>query len=108
MSGTNMPGRGTAPEVRLERLTGHDVARGGYDKAILPIGATEYHGPAFPYGTDTITAETLAESFARELGGTLLLPSLAYGVSHHHLPWPSTATLRRRPSPHACSPRSTT
>lgn len=94
MSGTNAPRRKAEPEVRLERLTGHDVAVGGYDKAILPIGATEFHGPAFPYGTDTITAETLAESFARELGGTLLLPSLAYGVSHHHLPWPWTMSLR--------------
>jgi creatinine amidohydrolase len=88
---TTRPGE---PEVRLEWLTGHAVVEGGYDKAILPIGATEYHGPAFPYGTDSITAETLAESFARELGGTLLLPTLAYGVSHHHLAWPWTLSLR--------------
>jgi creatinine amidohydrolase len=86
--------RPSEPEVRLERLTGQAVADGGYDKAILPIGATEYHGPAFPYGTDSITAETIAESFARELGGTLLLPTLAYGVSHHHLAWPWTLSLR--------------
>jgi creatinine amidohydrolase len=82
------------PEVRLERLTGQAVADGGFDKAVLPIGATEYHGPAFPYGTDTLTAETLAEAFARELGRMLVLPSLAYGVSHHHLPWPWTMSLR--------------
>jgi len=86
--------RPTTPEVRLERLTSQAVSEGGFDKAILPIGATEYHGPAFPYGTDSITAETLAESFARELGGTLLLPTLAYGVSHHHLAWPWTLSLR--------------
>lgn len=94
MSGTNAPRRPSKPEVRLHRLTGHDVDAGGYDKAILPIGATEYHGPAFPYGTDSIAAETLAEAFARELGGTLVLPPLAYGVSHHHLPWPWTMSLR--------------
>jgi creatinine amidohydrolase len=86
--------RPATPEVRLERLAGQAVAEGGFDKAILPIGATEYHGPAFPYGTDTITAETLAEAFARELGGTLVLPALAYGVSHHHLAWPWTLSLR--------------
>ena len=89
-----MAQRPSDPEVRLERLTGQAVADGGFNKAILPIGATEYHGPAFPYGTDSITAETLAESFARELGGTLVLPTLAYGVSHHHLAWPWTLSLR--------------
>jgi creatinine amidohydrolase len=83
-----MPTRPTTPEVRLERLSGQAVADGGFDKAILPIGATEYHGPHLPYGTDTLTAETLAEAFARELGGTLVLPAIAYGVSHHHLAWP--------------------
>jgi creatinine amidohydrolase len=89
-----MASRPSEPEVRLERLTGQAVADGEFDKAILPIGATEYHGPAFPYGTDSITAETLAESFARELGWTVVLPTLAYGVSHHHLAWPWTLSLR--------------
>lgn len=89
-----MASRPNAPEVRLERLSGQAVTDGGFDKAILPIGATEYHGPAFPYGTDSITAETIAESFARELGGTLVLPTMAYGVSHHHLAWPWTLSLR--------------
>lgn len=86
--------RSGTPEVRLERLTGQAVATGGFDKAMLPIGATEYHGPSMPYFTDTLTAETLAEAFARELGGTLVLPSLPYGVSHHHLAWPWTVSLR--------------
>lgn len=82
------------PEVRLDRMTGQEIADGGFDKAVLPIGATEYHGPAFPYGTDTITAEVLAEAFARELGQTVVLPALDYGVSHHHLAWPWTMSLR--------------
>ena len=89
-----MASRPSTPEVRLERLTGQAVADGQFDKAILPIGATEYHGPAFPYGTDSVTAETFAESFARELGRTLVLPTLSYGVSHHHLAWPWTLSLR--------------
>ncbi len=89
-----MASRKTEPEVRLERLTGQAISDGEFDKAILPIGATEYHGPAFPYGTDSLTAETIAESFARELGYTVVLPTLAYGVSHHHLAWPWTLSLR--------------
>lgn len=94
MNDTIPPRRPSAPEVRLECLTGAAVAEGGYDKAFLPIGATEYHGPSLPYGTDTVTAETLAEAFARDLGGALVLPSLSYGVSHHHLAWPWTLSLR--------------
>ena len=89
-----MAKRPAKPEVRLERLTSHAVERGKFDKAILPIGATEYHGPHLPYGTDTIGAETLSESFARELGKTLVLPALSYGVSHHHMAWPWTLSIR--------------
>lgn len=89
-----MATRPTTPEVRLDRLTSKDVEDGKFDKAILPIGATEFHGPHLPYGTDTIGAEVLAEGIARELGKTLVLPALSYGVSHHHLPWPWTLSLR--------------
>jgi creatinine amidohydrolase len=89
-----MATRPTTPEVRLERLTGGPIEEGQFDKAILGLGATEYHGPHLPYGTDTFTAETWAEAVARELGNTLVLPTLAYGVSHHHLAWPWTLSLR--------------
>ncbi|MEZ4523012.1 MAG: creatininase family protein [Thermomicrobiales bacterium] len=89
-----MPQRPTEPEVRLERLTGTILEDDRFDKAILPVGATEYHGPHLPYGTDTVTAETIAEAFARELGGTLVLPPIAVGVSHHHLPWKWTLSVR--------------
>jgi creatinine amidohydrolase len=75
-------------------LTGQAIVEGKFDKAILPIGATEYHGPHLPYGTDTIGAETLAEAIARELGGMLVLPALDYGVSFHHIAWPWTLSLR--------------
>lgn len=89
-----MPRRPEEPEVRLERLTGAILDGDRFDKAFLPLGATEYHGPHLPYGTDTIAAETLAEAFARELGDALVLPALGYGVSHHHLPWKWTLSLR--------------
>lgn len=86
--------RPTTPEVRLARLTAQAIDDGRFDKAILPIGATEYHGLHLPYGTDTIGAETLAEAIARELGGMLVLPALDYGVSFHHIAWPWTLSLR--------------
>lgn len=47
-----------------------------------------------PYSADTIAAETLARRFATDLGGMLVLPPLAYGVSGHHLAFPWTISLR--------------
>lgn len=81
-------------EVRLERLTSETVSQGDYDKAILPLGATEFHGPHLPYGTDTIAAGVLGCAFARALGRTLVLPPLQFGVSHHHLAFVWTISLR--------------
>jgi creatinine amidohydrolase len=81
-------------EVRLDRLTAQAVGEGDYDKAILPLGATEFHGPHLPYGSDTIAADVLAGAFARALGRTLVLPPLQFGVSHHHLAFAWTISLR--------------
>ncbi|CAN5656621.1 creatininase family protein [soil metagenome] len=89
-----MPQRPGEPEVRLAYMGGEIIDDDRYDKAFLPVGATEYHGPHLPYGTDTIGAETIAEAFARELGDALVLPPIAVGVSHHHLPWKWTLSLR--------------
>jgi creatinine amidohydrolase len=89
-----MPERPKSPEVRLEYMTSEAVESGNFDKAILPVGATEYHGPHLPYGTDSIGAETIAEAIARELGRTLVLPTITYGVSHHHLSYPWTVSVR--------------
>lgn len=79
---------------RLDLLTSRFIEDGRYDKAILPLGSTEYHGPHLPYGSDTIAAETLALAFALELGGTLVLPPMPFGVSHHHLAFPWTVSVR--------------
>ncbi len=81
-------------DVRLDWLPAQAVQAGHYDKAILPLGATEYHGPHLPYGADTIAADALAGAFAKELGHTLVLPPMPYGVSHHHLAFPWTLSIR--------------
>lgn len=78
----------------LAEMTALDVREGGFDKAALAIGATEFHGDHLPYGADTIAAETFARRFAADLGGMLLLPPLPYGVSPHHLAFPWTLSLR--------------
>ena len=89
-----MTSSSSPPSVHLADLTARQVREGGYDTAILPIGATEFHGDFLPYATDTLTAEALAVRFARELGTALVLPPLDYGVSPHLLCWPWTISLR--------------
>ena len=43
--------------------------------ALIPVGATEQHGPHLPVGTDTIIATALAEAAAATVA--VVLPPLA-------------------------------
>ncbi|MDX1892184.1 creatininase family protein [Mycolicibacterium sp. 050158] len=49
---------------------------------LIPVGATEQHGPHLPVGTDTIVAAALADAAAGE--NALVLPPLAFGASQFH------------------------
>jgi creatinine amidohydrolase len=70
-----------------------DLIRGGMDLAVLPVGATEQHGPHLGTGTDTISAQWVAEQ-AAERAGVLVLPSIPYGCSLGHTDrWPGTLSL---------------
>lgn len=50
--------------------------------ALIPVGATEQHGPHLPVGTDTIMATAVADAAAGEVG--LVLPPLPFGASYFH------------------------
>jgi creatinine amidohydrolase len=78
----------------LAHLAPRDLEARGIDTAILPIGATEYHGNHLPYSTDTIMAEGLALRLARELDTAVVLPPLDYGTSLHLMAWPWSLSLR--------------
>jgi len=61
--------------------------------AVLPVGATEQHGPHLATGTDTLLAERVAAA-AAERTGDVMLPALAYGCSLGHTDrWPGTLSL---------------
>ena len=50
--------------------------------ALIPVGATEQHGPHLPVGTDTIIATELACAAAGD--AAIVLPPLAFGASFFH------------------------
>jgi creatinine amidohydrolase len=61
--------------------------------AVVPVGATEQHGPHLATGTDTLLAEHVADA-AAEVTGDVVLPGLPYGCSLGHTDrWPGTLSL---------------
>ncbi len=65
----------------------------GCDAAILPVGATEQHGPHLGTGMDSALAEKLCADVGAR-AGVPVLPLLPYGCSlgHSHR-WPGTLAL---------------
>jgi mycofactocin precursor peptide peptidase len=55
---------------------------------LVPVGATEQHGPHLPLGTDTTIAATVA---ARS--GLPVAPALPYGASGEHETFPGTVSI---------------
>ncbi len=78
-------------------LTWEEVGRlpaAGIDGAILPVGATEQHGPHLGCGMDTEIAGRLCRDAAARTG-VALLPALPYGCSiGHSKRWPGTLALQ--------------
>jgi mycofactocin precursor peptide peptidase len=72
---------------RLAEMTWPDVERAvaaGCTTVILPLGATEQHGPHLPLGTDAVRAEALADGLAASLPDVLVAPTLPVGCSDEH------------------------
>jgi creatinine amidohydrolase len=74
-------------------MTGFDYKTGGFDKAVLAVGSTEYHGDHLPYGTDSMVATHLAEAVAERIDGLLVLPPLPFGMSLHYASFPVAISL---------------
>ncbi len=60
---------------------------------IVPIGSVEQHGPNGLIGTDHLCAEVVAKGVGDAVG-CAVAPTLAYGMSQHHLAFTGSATLR--------------
>ena len=87
----------TMEAVRLETLAWPDLAElrerhGGL--LLLPLGATEQHGPHLPVAMDTLLAEAVCEAVSARTG-VPVLSALRYTVSQGHTAkWPGTFSLR--------------
>ena len=83
--------------VLIENLTWPEIAdlrdrNGGL--LILPMGATEQHGPHLPVSMDTLLAESVCHAVSARTG-VPVLPALCYTVSQGHTAkWPGTFSLR--------------
>lgn len=60
---------------------------------IIPVGSTEQHGPNGLIGTDHLDAEYVAKGVGDRIGA-LVAPTLAIGMSQHHLGFAGSITLR--------------
>jgi creatinine amidohydrolase len=81
--------------VKLAELTSVEVAHNASTTvALLPIAATEQHGPHLAVSTDCALVTHIAERAEAALPQELVLcPSLPYGASHHHLGFAGTLSL---------------
>ncbi|MFD1600372.1 creatininase family protein [Halobellus rarus] len=65
----------------------------GIDTVILPLGATEQHGPHLPLETDTRIATAIAKRVAHRLGDALVSPAVPVGPSEEHTGFPGTVSI---------------
>jgi creatinine amidohydrolase len=83
--------------ILWQSMTWQEIAQlreQGMDAAILPVGATEQHGPHLATSVDSVTAERLAHAVSAETG-VPVLPTLPYGCSlGHSRRWPGTLSLQ--------------
>jgi creatinine amidohydrolase len=72
---------------RWEEQAGPDLgdlaSRGEGEVGLVPVGATEQHGPHLPTGTDTIIATAMCERASQRTGAPVL-PAVAVACSYGH------------------------
>ncbi|MDI3314621.1 MAG: mycofactocin biosynthesis peptidyl-dipeptidase MftE [Mycobacterium sp.] len=86
----------------LGRVTWSQL-RGGSAAVVIPVGATEQHGPHLPLDTDTRIATAVARAVAERLAGVrfpgessprwLVAPAIAYGDSGEHQSFAGTISI---------------
>ena len=60
---------------------------------VIPLGATEQHGPHLPLSTDTDIAVALCRGLAAARPSVLVAPPLPYGASGEHAGFAGTLSI---------------
>ncbi len=85
------------PRLLFAEMTREELRAAASDAlVVLPLGATEQHGPHLPVGTDYFTVEHVARAagaLAAEEIPLLVAPALPFGCSQHHIPFGGTFSL---------------
>ena len=94
-----MTGTASSPRsLLIEELSTveiRDLLATGWDTVIVPLGATEQHGPALPLCVDSVHGFETAVRAARLLGKTLVGPIVTMGHSPEHARLAGTISLSR-------------
>jgi creatinine amidohydrolase len=80
--------------LNLGELAYPDVPEGAVH--LLPLGATEPHGPHAPLSTDTLISVGICERAAERLEGeipVLVLPAMPYGVTRYASAFPGVVSI---------------
>jgi creatinine amidohydrolase len=81
--------------MKLANMTWQDTVRASGATALLPLGATEQHGPHLAVSTDAAIVTAIAEHVERTLPESVVLcPTVPFGSSHHHLSFGGTLSIR--------------
>lgn len=81
---------------RVDKLPERAPAEAAQWIAVLPLGATEQHGPHLPFETDSLIAEAVVERLIERLPDSapvVFLPVEPVGYSPEHMHVPGTKTL---------------
>jgi mycofactocin precursor peptide peptidase len=78
-----MPGLDEVPWPRV----------GAAQLVVIPLGATEQHGPHLPFTVDTAIAVALSRAVVDEVPGAYLAPALPFGASGEHQGFPGTLSI---------------
>jgi len=89
----------TDSPYRVDELTWEEAGEAlpSADLVVLPCGSTEQHSLHLPLAVDSIRAHELADELARAAPdhdlSVYVLPTLRYGYSEHHMPFPGTVSI---------------
>jgi mycofactocin precursor peptide peptidase len=78
--------------VRLGTLTWPEVQEAAL-RLLVPLGATEQHGPHLPLETDTLIATAITHAAAAAHADVAVAPALPYGASGEHAGFPGTLSV---------------